>query len=553
MLVALSVQNYALIKSLQVGFNKGYSVITGETGAGKSILLGALGLVLGNRADLSNLKDKSKKCVIEAEFKIDSYTLKHFFEELDLDYEDLTIVRRELLPSGKSRAFVNDTPVNLKTLQTLKQYLLDIHSQHNTMSLSDKFYQYYVVDALAGTNDLLFKYKDSLKRYKKAVKELKSLKESQEQAKQQYEYNLHLYTELEEADLKEANEIITLENQIEKLSHAEDIRESLFESVQISTNEQTGIQNLLYELQTKLSKIASFDTAYNAMYERAQSLKIELDDLIFDLENNAESVNADPHSLEALNDRLSLLFDLQKKHFVNSLDELIDKRDQLSIKVSQVEDAADLLLSAENKVIKLNDATFKIAQQISNKRKKVIKSFKNDLESVLSKLGMENARFNVDISSNSTFTEYGIDDLSFMLASNKGSDFGHLGKVASGGELSRVMLGIKMILSRFVNLPTILFDEIDTGVSGEVATKIADVMVEMGKNMQVITITHLPQVASKGKSHYKVFKQVEGEETVTYLTPLNNNERVNEVAEMLGGKDKSQSAIEHAEQLLSIS
>ncbi|MDO3694695.1 DNA repair protein RecN [Wenyingzhuangia sp. chi5] len=552
MLVSLSVQNYALIKRLQIDFTQGYSVITGETGAGKSILLGALGLVLGNRADLTNLKDKDKKCVIEAEFQIGSYQIEQVFEELELDYEPLTIIRRELLPNGKSRAFVNDTPVNLKALQELKEYLLDIHSQHNTRSLSDKNYQFYVVDALAGNLELLKTYQAEHKKYKKSVKELALLKANQQEAQQQYEYNLHLFKELQNAKLKEVDEIETLEAEIEKLSHAEDIKTYLFESLQVSTEEQIGVQTLLNQLQVALSKIAPFDTAYSSMYERAKSLKIELDDLVFELEKHAENVEANPEELETLNDRLSLLFDLQKKHFVTSLAELIEVRESLDKKVGEVEDAADLLASAEKKVKSQKAVTLKIAQEISDKRKKVVGDFKLELETVLAKLSMENAQFVVDIQPVKEFTEFGIDDVSFLLSSNKGSDFGLLKKVASGGELSRIMLGIKMILSKFVSLPTILFDEIDTGVSGDVATKIADVMNTMGQNMQVITITHLPQVASKAQTHYKVFKKVEGEETVSYLTQLAKNERIEEIAEMLGGKEKSKSAIEHATQLLSI-
>ncbi|MGY5353279.1 DNA repair protein RecN [Wenyingzhuangia sp. IMCC45467] len=552
MLVSLSVQNYALIKRLQIDFTQGYSVITGETGAGKSILLGALGLVLGNRADLTNLKDKDKKCVIEAEFEIGNYKIEQIFDDLELDYEPLTIIRRELLPNGKSRAFVNDTPVNLKALQELKEYLLDIHSQHNTRSLSDKHYQFYVVDALAGNLEILKNYQSEHKKYKKAVKELAVLKANQEEAQQQYEYNLHLYKELQNAKLKEVDEIETLELEIEKLSHAEDIKTYLFESLQISTEEEIGVQNLLNQLQNALGKIASFDGEYASMHERAKSLKIELDDLVFELEKHAEKVEANPEELESLNDRLGLLFDLQKKHFVTSLEELIVVRDTLAEKVGQVEDAADLLKDAENKVKEQKALTLKIAKTISDNRKKVVTNFKKELEQVLAKLSMENAQFVVDIQPVKEFTEFGIDDVSFLLSSNKGSDFGLLKKVASGGELSRVMLGIKMILSKFVSLPTILFDEIDTGVSGDVATKIADVMNTMGQNMQVITITHLPQVASKAKTHYKVYKKVEGNETISYLTQLALNERVEEIAEMLGGKEKSQSAIEHASQLLSI-
>lgn len=552
MLTSLTVQNYALIKSLQVNFTQGYSVITGETGAGKSILLGALGLVLGNRADLSHLKDKEKKCVIEAEFEIGTYQLQTVFKDLELDYEHQTILRRELLPSGKSRAFVNDTPVSLKSLQTLKEYLLDIHSQHNTMALSDKKYQYYVVDALAGNLDLLLEYKKALKIYKNAVKQLETLKIGQEEAKQQYEYNLHLYQELHAANLKETNEVESLEKEIEKLSHAEEIKNHLFESVQISTEEEIGVQSLLTRLETAMSKIASFDTNYDTLFERSKSLKIELDDLVFELEKQAEIVDVDPETLEKMNQRLSLLFDLQKKHFVTSIEELISVRENLSEKVKQVEDATGLLADAEKLVVKTNKVTTEFAKKISSNRKKIVKTFKQDLEAVLGTLSMENAQFKVEIEELKDFSEYGIDDVSFLLSSNKGSDFGLLKKVASGGELSRIMLGIKMILSKFVHLPTILFDEIDTGVSGEVATKIADVMLAMGENMQVMTITHLPQVAAKGKEHYKVYKEVKGNETATHLIVLSKEDRINEIAEMLGGKEKSQSAIEHAQQLLSI-
>lgn len=550
MLTSLTVQNYALIKSLRVDFTQGYSVITGETGAGKSILLGALGLVLGNRADLSSLKDKEKKCVIEAEFELSAYQLKSIFENLELDYEDQTILRRELLPSGKSRAFVNDTPVSLKAVQALKDYLLDIHSQHNTMALSDKKYQYYVVDALAGNLDLLSEYKKALKEYKLAVKELLKLQESREEAKQQYEYNLHLYKELETAKLKELDEVEVLEKEIEKLSHAEEIKNNLYEGIQLSTEEEIGAQSLLTRLELALSKITSFDANYSLLFERAKSLKIELDDLVFELEKQAEKVEANPEELEIMNQRLSLLFDLQKKHFVTSIEELILVRENLSEKVKQVEDAAGLLDEAKKAVEKTKGTATDLANKISSRRKKVVKSFKQELETILATLSMENAQFKVDVQPLKEFSEYGLDDVSFLLSSNKGSDFGLLKKVASGGELSRVMLGIKMILSKFVHLPTILFDEIDTGVSGEVATKIADVMMAMGENMQVMTITHLPQVAAKGKEHYKVYKQVKGNETITQLVVLDKKERVNEIAEMLGGKDKSQSAIEHAQQLL---
>jgi len=550
MLVKLSVHNYALIKRLEVDFSNDFSVITGETGAGKSILLGALGLVLGNRADLTNLKDKTKKCVVEAEFNIASYKLNATFESLDLDYEDLTIIRRELLPSGKSRAFVNDTPVTLKALQTLQTLLLDIHSQNNTLSLSEKDYQYYVIDTLANHQNLLNDYKKHFKEYQHAKKNLANIKQSQADSKQQYDYNLHLYNELKIAKLKEVDEVETLEVNIKKLSFAEDIKTGLFESLNLAINEQTGIQTQFNQLQNFLSKIAPFDDNLNLLLERINSLSIELNDVVQELEHHNENIEADPNALETLNSRLSLLFDLQKKHGVSSLKELIEKQQQLEVKVNQVEDAENLLAEAEKNVKEYKELSLFTAQKITANRKKVIPTFTKQLHSILTHLGMENAQMKIETNSSDQFNEYGVDNLSLLLSSNKGSDFGLLKKVASGGELSRIMLAVKMILSERISLPTILFDEIDTGVSGDIANKMAVLMKQMGEHMQIITITHLPQVASKGKQHYKVYKKVENNETLSYLEALDHPQRINEIAQMLGGKEVSSSALEHAEQLL---
>ena len=551
MLSKLSVQNYALIKNLEVEFERDFSVITGETGAGKSILLGALGLVLGNRADLSSLKDKEKKCIIEAEFEISNYNLLGVFESLDLDYEEITVIRRELLPSGKSRAFVNDTPVNLKSLQYLQTLLLDIHSQNHTLSLSEVKYQYDIIDTLAKQQENVKSYQKSLKEYKLAARQLKKLEEHQKNAKEQYDYRLHLYQELQEADLKEIDEVEKLESQIHKLSSAEDIKNNLYQSLQLCVEEPSGIQTQMSQFYHLLSKLIPFDDQFKALYDRVHSVKIELEDVVQELEHQTEDIVADPDVLQTLNDRLSMLFHLQKKHGVLSLQELIEKRDSLALQVAEVDDADHMRQEAEQEVKLTRKRTLALAKALSDQRIKVALIFKKEVEDILAHLGMEHTQIKIEVKALDTFNEFGINELQFLLATNKGSDFGLLKKVASGGELSRIMLAIKMIVSKRKTLPTILFDEIDTGVSGDIAQKMAEVMKLMGKNMQVITITHLPQVASKGKQHYKVFKTIEGEETISYLQPLNPTERIEELAKMLGGKDISASALKHAEQLLS--
>lgn len=553
MLASLSIKNFALINSLQVDFYKNYSVITGETGAGKSIILGALGLVLGNRADVNSLKNPEKKCVIEAEFQVSDYNLATVFELLDLDYESDTIIRREILPSGKSRAFVNDTPVTLKTLQEIQAQLIDIHSQHNTRELSDKKYAYWIVDSLAENHDLIKDYQKILKSYKAAVKALDLLKADQVSANEKHEYNLYLYKELEAAKLKEIDEIEVLESEIDQLSNVEAIKTSLSEALQLSTAEELGIQAQLQQMSTVLQKISKFNTTFNGIYDRAESLKIELDDLAIELENELEKVEDDPERLTTVSQRLTLLFELQKKHQVSSLASLIEVKEQLALQVAQVENADELLKEKSLLVEKLKKEVITVAQKISKKRKGITAGFETEIKSILANLGMENATFKIDISAKDIPNELGMDEINLMLASNKGSQLGLLNKVASGGELSRIMLAIKLILSKVVSLPTIIFDEIDTGVSGEVATKIAHLMKAMGENMQVITITHLPQVAALGNTHYKVFKKVEGEETTTYLNELEKEARVTEIAEMIGGKEISKSALEHATQLLSIS
>lgn len=549
MLSTLSISNYALIKELKTEFSNGLSIITGETGAGKSIVLGALGLVMGNRADLNSLKDASKKCIIEGVFSIEAYDLKTFFEDEDLDYEEETIIRREILPSGKSRAFVNDTPVTLSVLHALKEKLIDVHSQHKTVQLSELSYQFQILDALANNNALLEAYSDELIKYKKLKKEFTVLLESQEAAKQEYAYNSHLYHELVEANLS-PDEQEELEQTLEKLNNSESISSSLAESVQLATDEQVGVQNLLYQIKAALSKIASFSEEYANYEQRIESLKIELDDVVFELEKSIENVEINPEELERLNDRLQLIYTLQKKHMVASVEELLKIRDILELKVSQVENASELIQEKEAAIAAVEMKLNATCDKISKNRKSAIPTLTKQLEEVLSKLGMENASFQITIDPATSFYTNGKDDLRFLFSANKGGNYDELKKVASGGELSRIMLGVKLILSKYTKLPTIIFDEIDTGVSGEVSNKIAEVMQEMSQYMQVITITHLPQIAAKGDNHFKVYKKDVDGVTTTFLSPLNEEERIIEVAEILGGKNISESALEHAKELL---
>ncbi|MCH2033106.1 MAG: DNA repair protein RecN [Tenacibaculum sp.] len=549
MLHHLSIQNYALIDELSINFSDGLSIITGETGSGKSILLGALGLVLGNRADLGSLKNNESKCIIEAEFDLTAYVLQDFFEANDLDYEDKTIIRREILPSGKSRAFVNDTPVNLSSLSELKSKLVDIHSQHQTLQISDALFQFSVIDALAKNDKRVASYKRGLKKYNKLLKELRLLKENQENENQQYEYNLHLFKELEEADLKE-KEQEELEGKLDVLNNVEDIKTSLSEALQITTNEEVGAQNLLYSLENTLQKVSTFSKEYQELYNRVASIKIELDDVVVELERSNETVDFNPNELEIVNERLQLIYSLQKKHQVGSLEELAVIHQQLAERVGGVENASEIIDKKQQEVDDVAKKLDDVALLISNQRNKAIPKLKKELEFLLSELGMPNARFSIEVTPSEQYYTNGKDELAFLFSANKGGNFGELKKVASGGELSRIMLSIKKILSENTKLPTIIFDEIDTGVSGEVSNKIANIMQQMSQYMQVIAITHLPQIASKGKSHYKVFKEDKNGKTASNLKLLSTDERIVEIAEMLSGKDISDSALTHAKELL---
>ncbi|BFM44662.1 DNA repair protein RecN [Flavobacterium sp. CFS9] len=549
MITSLSIKNYALIEKLTIDFSKGFSIITGETGAGKSIILGAIGLVLGKRADLTSLKNKEEKCVIEAQFEISKYNLKDFFTANDLDYEDETIIRREILPSGKSRAFINDSPVNLQELQDLSLFLIDIHSQQQTQELSDEGVQFKIIDAIANNGEVIQSYQDILKGYKSDKSKLNALLKKQSDSGKEQEYNTYLLNELVTAKLK-SGEQEELEADFEKLNNVEIIKEAMDKSLAIANEEQFGVFHNLNEIKAALQKIALFSPEYQSVFERITSLTIEFDDVSKELQNASEKLLNDPAQLELVSQKLQLIYNLQKKHQVTTVDELLGIQTTLENSLMELDNIGDeitaLSESIAQKVIEL-DA---FAVIIHQNRIDAIPVLSQKLVSILETLGMPNVRFNMELLPSETYFQNGKDELQFLFSANKGTDFGLLKKVASGGEMSRIMLAVKAILAQYSKLPTLIFDEIDTGVSGEIAIRMGEIMKEMSTTMQIFAITHLPQIAAKGDSHFKVSKSTVDEDTQSELKLLSQEERVIEIAQMLSGAVVSDSALNHAKALL---
>jgi DNA repair protein RecN (Recombination protein N) len=549
MITSLSIKNYALIEKLAIDFSKGFSIITGETGAGKSIILGAMGLVLGKRADLSSLKNKEEKCVIEAYFDISKYNLKPFFEANDLDYEDETIIRREILPSGKSRAFINDSPVNLQELQDLSLFLIDIHSQQQTQELSEETVQFTIVDAIADNQSEIDHYQSLLKSYKEDQSRLNGLLNTQAESIKEQEYNTFLLNELVSAQLK-SGEQEQLESDFEKLNNVETIKEAVDKSLALANEEQIGALSTLKEIKIALQKIASFAPEYADLLERISSLSIELDDISNELTNCSEKLINDPVQLDLISEKLQIIFNLQKKHQVTSVDELLAIQSSLEKTLFELgnleSEIANLSQTIQDKTNEL-DA---LGQIIHQKRSNAVPVLSDKLVTILATLGMPNVRFNIEINAVDNYYKNGKDEINFLFSANKGTDFGLLKKVASGGEMSRIMLAVKAILAQYSKLPTLIFDEIDTGVSGEIAVRMGEIMKEMSQTMQIFAITHLPQIAAKGNAHFKVFKSTVGEDTQSELQLLNEEERVIEIAQMLSGTVVSESALNHAKSLL---
>lgn len=548
-LTSLSIKNYALIEEAQLSLQDGFTVITGETGAGKSILLGALGLITGKRADSSSMGDMTAKCIIEGVFEVAGYQLQTFFKKNDLDYEEATIIRREILPSGKSRAFINDTPVTLAQLGALGERLVDIHSQHKTLDVIDNEYQFEVLDTFANALALRKKYYEQYTVWKKKLVQLEHIQEKKQRAQLEFDYQSFLFNELDEAKLIEG-EFEQLEVQLKTLSHAEEIQENLATAQQKLTQDEVGIMDQLSEARSALSRISSYGDAYEALYTRLHSVFIEVDDLTQELTDLASGVDADPLTLEKTNNRIQLLYNLMKKHQVDSVTELIDVRERLDAELFEVQNVDDQIAVIEKEIAFAKAEAQKIATQLHEKRSKAIPKLKASIEKILVELGMPNAQLHIEVTRLQELMSNGQDALAFLFSANKGMDVKPLGKGASGGELSRVMLAIKAVLSRHKKLPTLIFDEIDTGVSGEVAVKMGAILKDMGHTMQLISITHLPQIAGQGASHFKVFKTDEAEKTKTQIVRLSQEDRIVEIAAMLGGNNQTTAALEHARNLL---
>lgn len=549
MLSKLSIKNFALIDDVCVEFTSGLTSITGETGAGKSIILGALSLVLGKRADLNSIRNNTLKCIIEAEFILDKSQFLILFNEFELDFDVHTIIRRELLPSGKSRAFVNDTPVTLSQLQLLSNYLLDIHSQHETLSLFSETYQLEILDVLAGNLVLLKSYSEKLQDYKEVSETILALVYKKESASKELDYNTFLYDELVEANLKNVQQN-ELEETFSKLNNTETIQETLTAVNSLLNEEQYGALNTLKETRSLLVKLNAVSLDFQNLYERLNSFIIEMDDISEEMINLLSSIEADPSLLNEINEKLQTIYKLQQKHNVATVSELLEIQNILEEKIEITNNLDGEIDKLELHKGKLKNKVKDLANKIHKKRIIVIPTLKDKLTSILNELGMPNAAFKFELTSTTIFKKNGTDSLLLLFTANKGHNFGPLNKVASGGELSRIMLSIKAVIAQYKKLPTAIFDEIDSGISGEIAYKMAEILKEMSLTMQMFAITHLPQLAAVGNQHIKIFKEDVNQITETKLKTLTKEERVSEIAEMIGGKNKSISAINQAKELL---
>jgi DNA repair protein RecN (Recombination protein N) len=549
MLVSLLVKNYALIKELNIGFNSGFSIITGETGAGKSILLGALSLLLGQRADTTVLMDKQKKCVVEGVFNIKDYALQTFFNDNQIDYEDNTIIRREIIPGGKSRAFINDTPVSLNQLRELGLKLVDIHSQHENLNLGRNLFQLMVVDTVAQDGSLLKQYKKLYEEYLGNQRDLEELTEKARQSQADLDYFSFQFQQLEETKLL-PGELIDLEVESNTLTHAEEIKFNLLKASDLISGEGMTILALLKDVTDAIDKLAGFFPRTQEIRERLDSTYIELKDIASECEIMGEGVDIDPERLQSVQERLDQLNSLMHKHSVSTVEELIKLKDELHQKISEIASYDDQISKLKMKVNEQKEKLTRFSEDISKKRKAVIPVVEEKVISILKQVGIPNARFSVLHSHLDSFTSQGLDRVEFQFSANKQATKQDIGKIASGGELSRLMLAIKSLISSSIELPTIIFDEVDAGVSGEIAEKVGMIMKSMSANMQVINITHLPQVAAKGDYHYLVYKYDREKESITDIRLLDQEERVLELAKMLSGEELTEAAISNARELL---
>ncbi|NQD71473.1 DNA repair protein RecN [Sphingobacterium shayense] len=551
MLTRLFIKNYALIEHLDIRFDEGLNIITGETGAGKSIIMGALGLILGNRVDGKHFFDDTKKCVIEGFFNVAPYNLADFFKENDLEYDKDTIIRREIAVDGKSRAFVNDSPVTLNVLKLLGEQLFDIHSQHATLQLNTEKFQLMVIDSVAKNDRLLSTFRDSFLRYKKSRSALEQLKEQIAQANVEMDFNQFQFNELFESRLQ-IDEQELLETEISQLENAEEIKRALFGANMLLEDEERSVTVLLKEALNHLHLIHQYLPTIGPLAERLNSAFIELRDISAEVSHIERAVTTDESRLQFVTERLNLIYGLQKKHRVDTISELLTIQEQLDQKLQSVANQEEHLASLEKQLDYSYDELISNGEALHDARVAVLSYICNHVQSMLAQVGMLNAQLEINLTplSIEKFKNNGCDDVEFLFSANKGQPLQPIHRVASGGELSRVMLAVKSLVAQSSSLPSIIFDEIDSGISGEVALKVGDIMENLAENMQVMAITHLPQIASKGKSHFKVSKQDEGEKTRTNILLLNENERVMEVAQMLSGANPGESALKHAMDLI---
>ena len=549
MLKNLSIKNYLLIEDLSVSFNNGFTVITGETGAGKSILVGGISLILGKRADLSVNRDKSKKCIIEGVFDVGSFNLKSVFDENELDYETETILRREILVSGKSRAFINDSPVNLNQLSVIGSKIIDIHSQHQNIEVLNSEFQFELLDLISNNEENIRFYKRLYEDYKLKSKDLDELIERKQSLIQSMDYNRYILEEIDNSNILE-EDLNDLENLQNSLSNFEEFSKELNQSSQIISDDDIGLISSLSRLKNSIDKISSNSQKFNSISKRILSIKIDIEDISNEIDDSLNSLEQNPEKLNTIINKIDKINNLLRKHSLNSVNELSILRNNLAEKVNTTENIDDeiehLKKECENLKIKLKSSAIKIHE----KRKSVIFDLTSQIENVLNELGMVNSKFKINLSKTTNFYSNGMDLIDFEFLANKGYEFKKIKDAASGGEMSRIMLSIKSIMAKYKQLPSIIFDEIDTGVSGEISKKMGIIMKELGTKIQTFSITHLPQIAAMGESHFMIYKNDTDGYTKTKITRLNDNERIVEIAKMLEGNNASESAYTHAKQLL---
>ncbi|MGQ1889856.1 DNA repair protein RecN [Thermophagus sp. OGC60D27] len=549
MLKSLSIKNYALIDQAKIEFGPGFTVITGETGAGKSIMLGALGLVLGQRSDVSVLGNKENKCVIEAIFDVSKYDLHPLFEKEDVDFDEETLLRREILPSGKSRAFVNDTPVNLNFLKSISDKLIDIHSQHQNLLLGDNRFQLNVVDSVANNITQKKEYHEAYKIYKQLTSQRKKLEELNARQSEDHDYWEFQLKQLTDAHLKEGEQA-DLERELEQLSHVGEIKSALALAAQTLYEREQPVVQELYHLVEEFRKIASFLKGGEELLTRLDSSYIELKDIAEEITDREGEVEFDPERQAAVQERLDMIYSLEQKHHVDSVEELLKIQSDLSERLEKLASFDEELNRLEQEITGAQKRLAECSSALTKSREQVFARIEKGIQNQLRDLGMPHARFAVKNNIEKDFGPDGQDCVSFLFSANKSGALTEIPKVASGGEISRVMLCIKALLSSAKGLPTIIFDEIDTGVSGEIADRMGRIMQEMGQNIQVISITHLPQIAGKGRFHFKVFKTETDRQTISSVKLLSNEERLNEIAGMLSGASVTEAALENAKLLM---